>query len=67
MAKAVQLSTLLGPQSRFGDKLLGIWVVCPQNGTAVLKGLAGRSFKDRLDTNTQDQKVLTFQATAVIA
>lgn len=32
--------TLLGPQSRyitFGDKLLRIWVVCPQNRTAVLK------------------------------
>ena len=27
------------PQSRFGDKLLGNGVVCPQNGTAVLKGL----------------------------
>ena len=31
--------TPLGPQSRFGDKLLGLWMVCPQNGTAVLKGL----------------------------
>ena len=31
--------TLLGPQPRFGDQLLGIWVVCPPNGTAVLKGL----------------------------
>ena len=34
--------TLLEPQSRFGDKLLGIRVVCPQNGTPVLKGLKGR-------------------------
>ena len=33
------LLTLLGPQSRFGDKLLENWVVCPHNGTAVLKGL----------------------------
>ena len=33
------LLTLLEPQSRFGDKILGIWLVCPQNGTAVLKGL----------------------------
>ena len=33
------LLTLLGPQSRFGDKLLRIWVIYPQNGTAVLKGL----------------------------
>ena len=31
--------TLLAPQSHFGDKLLKIWLVCPQNGTAVLKGL----------------------------
>ena len=29
----------LEPQSRFGGKLLEICVVCPQNGTAVLKGL----------------------------
>ena len=26
-----------GPQSRLGDKLLGIRVACPQNGTAVLQ------------------------------
>ena len=31
--------TPLEPQSRFGDKLLEIRVECPQNGTAVLKGL----------------------------
>ena len=31
--------TLLVPQSRFGDKSLGIRTVCPQTGTAVLKGL----------------------------
>ena len=30
--------TLLGPQSRFGDKPLKFQVDCPQNGTAVLKG-----------------------------
>ena len=29
----------LGLQPRLGDKLLKIWLVCPQNGTAVLKGL----------------------------
>ena len=29
--------TSLGPQSRFGDKLLKICMVCPQNGTPVLK------------------------------
>ena len=32
--------TLLGPQSRFGDNSLGIRLVCPQTGTAVLKVLA---------------------------
>ena len=31
--------TLLKLQSRFGDTLLGIRVICRQNGTAVLKGL----------------------------
>ena len=31
--------TLLEPQSAFGDKPLNFQVVCPQNGTAVLKGL----------------------------
>ena len=29
----------LAPQSRFEDKLLRICMVCPQKGTAVLKGL----------------------------
>ena len=32
-------STRLEPQSRFGDKLLKFQVVCPQNGTAALRGL----------------------------
>ena len=31
--------TPIVPQSRFGNKLLEISVVCPRNGTAVLKGL----------------------------
>ena len=31
--------THLEPQSRFGDKPVKFQVVCPQNGTAVLKGL----------------------------
>ena len=31
--------TLLESQSRFGDKSLKFEVVCPQNGTGVLKGL----------------------------
>ena len=33
--------TLLEPQSRFGDTSLGIRAVCPQIGTAALKGLKG--------------------------
>ena len=36
-----RLLTLLGPQSRFGDRALNFQVVCPQNGAAVLKGLQG--------------------------
>ena len=32
--------TLLEPRSRFGDKLPRIRLLCPQNGTAVLKGLS---------------------------
>ena len=31
--------SLLEPQSRFGDKPLKFRAICPQNGTAVLKGL----------------------------
>ena len=31
--------TLLEPQSRFGDRPVKFQVVCPQNGTAVLKGV----------------------------
>ena len=33
------LIILLEPQSRFGGKPLKLHVVCPQNGTAVLKAL----------------------------
>ena len=29
--------TLFGLQSRFGDKLLGIWLICPPNGAAILQ------------------------------
>ena len=36
--KSLVLSSL-EPQSRFGGKLLKIRLVCPQNGTAVRKGL----------------------------
>ena len=32
-------SLCIGLQSRFGDKLLRISLVCPENGTEVLKGL----------------------------
>ena len=43
--------TLLEPQSRFGDKSLGVRLVCPQIGTAVLKGLSVPVpyFKERED------------------
>ena len=37
----VLMLTLLGPQSRFGDKSLGNIEVCPQIRTAVLTGLIG--------------------------
>ena len=40
-------STLLEPQSRFGDKSLNFQVVCPQNGTAVLKGLTVLELQSR--------------------
>ena len=39
LIKIVLPSTLLEPQSRFGDKQVKFRVVCPRNGTAVLKGL----------------------------
>ena len=52
---------LVRVQSRFGDKLLGIWLVCPQNGTAVLKGLTtlgleplGSSKRENMTTKTDD-------------
>ena len=40
--------TPLEPQSRFGDKLLEVREVCPQNGTAVLKGLTIGTYKGGL-------------------
>ena len=40
--------TPLEPQSRFRDKLLEIWVVCSQNGTAVLKGLTNAVTTDTI-------------------
>ena len=45
--------TPLEPQSRVGDKLLEVRMVCPQNGTAVLKGLsATRIYTSRATMNT---------------
>ena len=41
------LSVLSAPQSRFGDKLLEIRVVCPENGAAVLKGLTLHLYNQR--------------------
>ena len=38
-ASMVTVSTLIGLHSRFGDKLLRNWLVCPHNGTAVLTAL----------------------------
>ena len=40
--------TLLEPQSRFGDKPIKFQVVCPQNGTAVLKRLTVLSTRRHL-------------------
>ena len=37
--------TLLGPQSRFGGKSLGIRMVCPQIGTAVLLRFSEESLR----------------------
>ena len=46
--------TLLEPQSRFGDKPVKFQVVCPQHGTAVLKGLSRKSESDdRKKTKTK--------------
>ena len=36
---SIVVSTLLEPQSCFGDKPLKVEVFCPEDGTAVLKGL----------------------------
>ena len=48
--------TLLEPQSRFGDKPLKSQVVCPQNGTAVLKGLMGKTHTYTCCTHTQHSR-----------
>ena len=51
-----RLITLLEPQSRFRDKLLGIRVACPQNGTPVLKGLI---YISRPKTDGFSEKIIT--------
>ena len=45
---------LSGPQSRSGDKLLRVRLVCPQNGTAVLKGSRNISLR-KIDSNRHGQ------------
>ena len=47
----LMLCVLLEPQSRFGDTRLHFQVVCPENGTAVLKGL-NRSFYPSTSSTT---------------
>ena len=49
----LRLLTPLEPQSRFGDKPLGFQVVCPQNGTAVLKGLRGGRLEKKRRAKTR--------------
>ena len=44
------LLTLLELQSHFGDKPLKFQVICPQNGTAVLKGLISICVLHRITT-----------------
>ena len=46
--------TLLEPQSRFGDKSHGIRMVCPQIGTAVLKGLTCTTPHDTLSSTVNN-------------
>ena len=57
--------TLLEPQSAFGETLLKFQVVCPQNGTAVPKGLIIIFIRTRYDTilcNTSCGVFLCFYA-----
>ena len=46
----------LEPQSRFGDKLLEIYVVCPRNGTAVLKGCS-QCWESKTNARRQRRKL----------
>ena len=54
----VHVLALLGPQSRYGDKLLEILVVCPQNETAVNK--KGVVFRELRITGLRLRFVLRF-------
>ena len=47
----------LVPQSRLGDKPVWFEVVCPQNGTAVLKGLTPFGQRSRLEENLVGTRV----------
>ena len=48
--------TRLGPQSRFGGKSLKFQVICPQNGTTVLKGLSFIFTNPPEDKNKNENK-----------
>ena len=53
--------TLLVTQSRFGDKLLRIWVLCPQNGTAALKGLIAFSLPFLYRDSSSTKKKIAYR------
>ena len=62
-----RLLTLLGPQSRLGDKAVKFQVVCPQNGTRVLKGLTLLEPQPRFgDKSIKFQVVCPQNGTAVL-
>ena len=49
--------TLLEPQSRFGDRPLNFRVVCPQHGTAVLKGLRSSIPHPKADSSEKSSRI----------
>ena len=55
-------ASLLEPQSRFGDKPLKFQVVCPHNGTAVLKGLTALSGTPLFDSDPKQMMQLVLPA-----
>ena len=58
-SRVIRVVTLLEPQSRFGDKPVIFQAVCPQNGTAVLKGIhttSGRMYFEEEKTHELSQK-----------